>query len=306
MLKQIKTLCLALLLTFGSTAHARELVEMVVATTPGGSQDIATRQLQKVLTDIDSSREYVVIYKPGGGGSIGYNYAIKNPVPTLAMMSGGTFSELVINKSLSEIQQEVTLIGPVWNSPGVLAVGANSGIKNLAGLVKSSKERPVTCGAASRSIKLALDDFFKGVGAKDAQVILYKGTQEGMPGLISGSLDCWLDGLNGPMDTLSKADKIKIIATSGNRAPEMFPKLPLMKSYLPANSKFYYSWWLAVGVPETHPDFKESIIPILNKAFRLLESTDTVKIQQPEQVNQKFFSNWANFVKSLNEDIKTQ
>ena len=250
MLKQIQTLCLALLLTFGSTAQARELVEMVVATTPGGSQDLATRQLQQILSDIDPSREYLVVYKPGAGGSIGYNYAIKNSTSTLAMISGGTFSELVINRPLSEIQQEVTLVGPVWNSPGVLAVGADSGIKNLAELIKRSRERPVTCGAASRSIKLALDNFFQSIGAKDAEVILYKGTQEGMPGLISGNLDCWLDGLNGPMDALNKSNKIKIIATSGNRPLEMFPKLPLMKNYLPAGSKFYYSWWLAIGIPD--------------------------------------------------------
>jgi tripartite-type tricarboxylate transporter receptor subunit TctC len=302
MKKQLQTLCFALLLTIGLTAHARELVEMVVATTPGGSQDLATRQLQQILSDIDTTREYVVIYKPGAGGSIGYNYAIKNSTPTLAMISGGTFSELVINRPLSEIQQEVALVGPVWNSPGVLAVGADGGIKNLAELIKRSRERPVTCGAASRSIKLALDNFFQGVGAKDAQVILYKGTQEGMPGLISGNLDCWLDGLNGPMDSLNKSNKIKIIATSGNRPLEMFPKLPLMKRYLPAGSKFYYSWWLAVGVPEsTHSDFKEKILPTLTRAIRLLESTDTVKVQQPDQVDPKFFSNWANFVKSLNE-----
>jgi tripartite-type tricarboxylate transporter receptor subunit TctC len=142
---------------------------------------------------------------------------------------------------------------------------------------------------------------------KDAEVILYKGTQEGMTGLINGDLDCWLDGLNGPLDALSQSGKLKIIASSENRAPQTLPNLPTMKSRLPADSSFYYSWWLTIGVPECKDDqFCKEIVPVLHRAIKTLKSTETLKIQQPDQYNRQFFVNWANFIQKISKDTKSQ
>jgi tripartite-type tricarboxylate transporter receptor subunit TctC len=298
----------ALIFLSGSiTALANPTVELVVSTTPGGSQDLATRELQKALTSVDSSRDYVVVYKPGAAGAIAYNYAVKSNTPALIMMASGTFSEVSLNKTMAEIEKEATLIGPVWKSPGVLATGAKSGINSLDDLIRRGQQKRITCGAASKAIKLALDDFMIHSKMKDAEVILYKGTQEGMTGLINGDLDCWLDGLNGPLDALSQSGKLKIIASSENRAPQTLPNLPTMKSRLPADSSFYYSWWLTIGVPECKDDqFCKEIVPVLHRAIKTLKSTETLKIQQPDQYNRQFFVNWANFIQKISKDTKSQ
>lgn len=307
MSKLARSLCLALIVFLSAgIATARPTVEIVAATQPGGPQDLAVRQFQKAITDIDPSRDYVVMYKPGAAGLIAYNYATKpTNNPTILVLAVGGVTEMMIQKGYDELKKEVQLIGPVWTGPGVLAVSHKSGINNLDDFVKQGRERKMTCGSVGPAIKMSLEYYAKMLKFKDTEVIMFKSTSEGLPMLVGGELDCWIDALHGPVGNLAESGRIKIIASSEDRAPQNLPNLPLMKSYLPAGTIFYYSYWVTLALPEANTaEFKRDITPLIDRAIRAMESTDTVKIQHPNQVDPQFFPRHATFVKKLTENVK--
>jgi len=295
MLKSLRNIFTTMLMAVCvvSVAHARSTVEIVVAVPPGGIQDISARQLQKSLSDVDPDTTYVVVYKPGAGGAIAYNYGIMsvNTNPNITMISVGGFTEQIKTKDMATIEKEVTLLGPVWSGPNVLAVSLSSGITSLDELIKRGTEGRLNCGAPAQSVKLGLDYFAHQTGMKNTETVMYKGSAEALPNLISGQIDCFLDTYPGPVESLHKAGKIKLIASSDQAPTALFPDLPLMKTRLQDQSVYLFSWWLALGISESSPPgFKEKIIPLVAKAIKTMESTGSVSVTPLEKANKKSFA----------------
>jgi tripartite-type tricarboxylate transporter receptor subunit TctC len=297
MLKSLRNIVAAFLMaaSFMTVAQARNTVEIVVAVPPGGIQDISARQLQKALSEVDPDTTYIVVYKPGAGGIIAYNYGItsagSNSNPNITMISVGGFTEQLKIKDMAAVNQEATLLGPIWSGPNVLAVSLKSGINNLDDFIKRGTEGKLNCGAPAASVKLALDYFKHQAGMKNTEVVMFKGTSDAMPNLISGEIDCFLDTYPGPVETMHKAEKIKLIASSDVRPTTLFPDLPLMNRRINDPSLHLFSWWLGLGISNSAPPgFKEKMIPLITKAVKKIESTGSVQITPLEKSDGKQFA----------------
>ncbi len=291
---------------FTTMSYARNTVEIVVGVPPGGIQDISARQLQKSLAEVDPTNNYVIVYKPGAGGAIAYNYGIQsqNANPNITMISVGAFTEITKNRELSEVEKEVKLIGPVWSGPNVLAVSLKSGISSLDELVKRGRDGRLTCGAPAQSVKLGLEYFKQQVGLKNTEIVLFKGTAEGMPLLLSGEIDCWLDTYPGPIENFHKSGQIKLIGSSDMRPTALFPDLPLMRTYLRDQSVHLFSWWLAVGISKNSPaGFEDRMMPILTRAINILESAGSVQVTTLDKADRRLFSQQYDSARKMNQSL---
>jgi hypothetical protein len=203
----------------------------------------------------------------------------------------GGFTEQLKTKDFATVEREVTLLGPVWSGPSVLAVSLKSGINNLDEFIKRGTEGKLNCGAPAPSVTLALEYFKHKTGMKGTEVIPFKGTADAGPHLISGEIDCMLDIYPGLIENLHKAGQIKLIASSDPQPSALFPNLELMNPRVNDRSLHMFSWWLALGISNSAPaGFKEKMVPLLTKAIKNIEPTGSVQVTPLEKANGKMFA----------------
>ena len=306
MLKFSRDLIIVLTVLFATVSHARDTVEIVVAVPPGGIQDISARQLQKSLVAANPDTNYIVTYKPGAGGAIAYNYGIlsSNVNPNVTVISVGGLTEQLKTKDLAAIEKEVTLLGPVWSASNVLAVSLKSGITSLDELIKRGTEGRLNCGASAASVKLGMDYFTQQTGMKNTEIVMFKGSSEVLPLMISGQLDCWLETYPGLIETAHKAGQIKLIASSDMTPSVLFPNLPLMKTRVKDQSIHLFSWWLALAVSNTSPaGFKEKIMPVLDKAVKSMEPVGSVRITALDKADKSVFAQQNDSARKMTQSL---
>jgi tripartite-type tricarboxylate transporter receptor subunit TctC len=308
MLKSLRNIAAAFLMaaSFMTVAQARNTVEIVVAVQPGGIQDTVARQLQKSLSELDPDTSYVMTYKPGAGGAIAYNYGVlsTNSSPAITMISVGGFTEQLKTKDVAAIEKEATLLGPVWAGPSVLAVSLKSGITTFDQFVKLGSEGKLNCAAPAQSVKLALDYFVHKTGMKGTVIVPFKGTNDAVPSLLSGEIDCMLDIYPGPIENLHKASQIKLIASSDVQASPMFTDLPLMNRRINEPSLHMFSWWLALGISNSAPaGFKEKMIPLIAKASKMIEPAGSVRVIPLDKADGKMFSRQAESAQKMTQSL---
>ncbi len=82
-------------------AYPAKPIRMIVPFPPGGGTDIAARTIANKLSE-DVKWTFVVENKPGAGGNLGVEQAIKSPADGYTLVIGQT-SNLAINPTLSRI-----------------------------------------------------------------------------------------------------------------------------------------------------------------------------------------------------------
>lgn len=294
-----KMMALVLGCMISMAAWSKPVVEIVVGTRAGGIMDLNARQLQNKLSEIDTTRTYIVINKPGAGGMIAYDYAMRSEKPALAMISVGTFSELALKKSFDEIVKEAHFMPPVWRSPGVLGISVKSGISDLDEFVARGRSGRLTCGAAATSIALALQYYVDEMKFKDTAIVQFKGTADGIALVHNGEIDCWLDAYHGPVAQAQNNGQIKLIASSQPDTHASTTGLPKMQKHLPQDTNFLYSWWGTVGISNNDSAFQKDIIPVLVRATALMESTRVADVSASDTISPTFFKDQARIVNKM-------
>ena len=287
---------------------AKTTVEIVVGVNPGALQDHSARHLQKQLEDLDPTTNYIVVFKPGASGLLAYNYVTqKTSNPTIMLVSIGAFTEITKHNDYDTVQKQITLLGPIWSSPGVLGVTPKSGIEDFKAFMSRGQNGKLSCGAAAQSVKLALDYYKQQAKFKDTEVVLFKGTSETVPLIMSGELDCVLDAYAGPIETLHKSGHLKIIASSDFNNSQLFPKLPLMRNHISDKNAHLFSWWLALGISENNPPgFKEKIVPLITQAVHRLQASNTnaaIEITPLEKSDKTIFDQQHESARRMNQAL---
>lgn len=133
----LKVFISCLLLVASTFSYASEPIEFVVKSAAGGPDDTISRQLQEHL-EKTTDLTFILNYKPGAGHMIGYAHFYELTKPTILIVNG-----TVSDYAKSDVNDKIFDLGTFAS---VVYVNSNSGIKDLNGLIKLSKERPVRFG----------------------------------------------------------------------------------------------------------------------------------------------------------------
>ncbi|HZN25845.1 MAG TPA: tripartite tricarboxylate transporter substrate binding protein [Burkholderiales bacterium] len=173
-------------------------VEIVVTTSPGGSNDATARALERVFTAhklVTSS--VTVANKPGGGGGIAYAYVNQRPGDghTLLLVSGTLLGAPIMGRSQVSYTDFTPIIS-LWNDYVVFGVNAGSPIKTGNDLAERLKKDPqsITIGFASafgNHHHTTAGLLMKAIGgnARDLKVVVFKGASEAVPAVLGGHID---------------------------------------------------------------------------------------------------------------------
>lgn len=263
----------------GAQAYPSKPVKMIVTYPPGGSSDLMGRILAQKLSDL-WGQQVLVENKSGAAGSIGMDYAAKQPADGYSFVIGN-FGPVATNPILTKvpysIEKDFMPVTMVCTGPNILVVNSSSPVKSVAELVGTAKKDAGKINFATSgpgSMSHLVGEMFKKQAAIDIVQVPYKGGVLAVQDVLAGQVQMiFSDAL--PVMQHIRAGKLRPLGvTSKDRSP-LSPEIPTM-----AEQGFpelvAVNWW-GVLVPAGTPK------PIVDKL-----NADLVKVLAMPDVKEKF------------------
>ena len=231
-------------------------VRLIVTYPPGGSSDLMARIMGQKLNEF-WGQPVVIESKPGAAGSIGMEFAARQPADGYTFVIGNLQPAAVnplISKVPYSIEKDFIPVSLTTTGPNILVVPAASPFKTLNDLVSAARAKPgsinfATSGPGSLS-HLAAELMMRQANIKMAH-IPYKGGGQALVDVIAGQVQMIVsDAL--PVAQHLKSGKVRPLAiTSAKRSP-LFPDIPTFAEG-GLSGIVAVNWWgvfLPAGTPQ--------------------------------------------------------
>jgi tripartite-type tricarboxylate transporter receptor subunit TctC len=246
-------------------AHAQESfpskpIRLVVTYPAGGSSDLMARIMGQKLSEYWKT-PVVIESKPGAAGSIGMEFAARQPADGYTFVIGNLGPASVnpiITKVPYSMEKDFIPVALTATGPNILVVPVNSPYKTLSDLLAAAKAKPGTISFGTSGpgsmAHLGGELIMRQSGAK-LVMVPYKGGGQAVNDLLAGHVDMMVsDAL--PVSQFIKTNRLRPLAiTSGQRSP-LFPDIP---TFAEAGLKGLVAenWWgafLPAGTPKAVVD----------------------------------------------------
>lgn len=267
-----------LALVTAGAAHAASFpaqpVTLIVPFPPGGTTDIAARTVAQAMEKA-LGETVVVDNRAGAGGNIGMAALARAKADghTIGMGTIGTQSinEFLYKDMAFDPKTDFEPIALVMTTPNVIAVNAQSDIKDMKGLLEAAKSRKLTYASpgVGSSVHLTGAYLEQELGIEMLHVP-FKGVAGSMPALIGGQVDILLDNLPSTLAQIKDGSKVRGIAvTSAERSPSVPELQTVAESVIPG---FGVTAWFALYAPKGTPE--EAMKKLTQAAQQALSSKE--------------------------------
>ena len=204
-------------------------IKLIAPFAPGGGSDFTSRLVAEKLT-ARLGQTMLVENKPGAGGNLGAEAAIKSPPDgyTYLTISGSYAINSILHKPSFDSLNDIVAIGQFTDEPSVLCVGAAVPVKTLGELVALCKREPGKLSYGSSGpgglVHLATEFFLDAAGIK-ATHVPYRGTAPALADLLAGNVDM-LSGGTTTMLPYIKSGKVRGLAISSRTRLIAAPDIP--------------------------------------------------------------------------------
>ncbi len=270
-----------LVLSFGVTgAYAQQKypskpVRLIVPFIPGGQTDVVARALSQKAAEA-FGQPVVVDNRPGAGGTIGAELAVKAPADgyTLIMVSTSYAGNAALYKLPYDPLNGVTPIVMVGEIANIVTVNPHGPLKSIKDLIVYARANPAKINFASGGIgsgnHLATEQFMQMTGTKMTHVP-YKGSTGGVADLISGQIQLIFSGLTGMLPH-HKGNRVRGIAVTSAKRSNAVPDLPTVGETVAGYESV--SWAALLGPRGLSQDILTQWNSEINRILRLPDVKD--------------------------------
>ncbi len=235
-------------------------VKLIVTYPPGGSSDLMARVMGQKLSDI-WGQPVIIESKPGAAGSIGMEFAARQPNDGYTFVIGN-LGPAGVNPLLQKLpySMEKDFIPVSLSATGanILVVPANSPYKSVKDIIADAKANPGklsfgTSGPGSMS-HLAAALLMRQTGVKMV-AIPYKGGGQAVTDVLAGQLPMIIsDAL--PVSQHIASGKLRALAITSEKRSPLFPEIPTFAE-AGVDGMVALNWWgvfLPAGTPQAVVD----------------------------------------------------
>ncbi|MDB5808326.1 MAG: tripartite tricarboxylate transporter substrate binding protein [Betaproteobacteria bacterium] len=293
--------------------YPNKLVKFIVTYPPGGSSDVMARIIGAKLTEY-WGQVVLVDSRPGADGSIGMEYAGKQPADGYTFLLGN-FGPVVAKPLLAKVaydwQRDFAPVSRITNSANILVVPATLPVKNTKELIALAKRRPgeLSYGTSGPgSMSHFAGEMFKRLADVNMITVPYKGNALAITDVMGGQITTMFSDALPAMQAM-KTGKLRAIAVTSEKRWPFTPELPTLaeegiKGFAAVN------WWgilFPAGVPrpiidKVNADLVKALATQDVKAKLAELGVETVS-STPEQFGQFMASEaarWGKLVKEAN------
>ncbi len=235
-------------------------VKLIVTYPPGGSSDLMARVMGQKMSDI-WGQPVVIESKPGAAGSIGMEFAARQPNDGYTFVIGN-LGPAGVNPLLQKLpynmERDFIAVSLIATGANILVVPANSPYKNVKDIIADAKANPGkisfgTSGPGSMS-HLAAELMMRQAGIKMV-AIPYKGGGQAVTDVLAGQLPMIIsDAL--PVSQHIASGKLRALAITSEKRSPLFPEIPTFAE-AGLDGMVALNWWgvyLPAGTPQAVVD----------------------------------------------------
>ncbi len=235
--------------------YPAKFVRFVVTYPPGGSSDVMARIIGQQLSEY-WGQSVVVESRPGADGSIGMEYASKQPADGYTFLLGN-FGPVVAKPLLAKVnydwQKDFAPVSRITNSANILVVPVTLPVKTIKDLVALAKARPgeLTYGTSGPgSMSHFAGEMFQRIAGVKMITVNYKGNALAITDIMGGQITTMFSDALPAMQAM-KTGKLRAMAVTSEQRWPFTPELPTLaesglKGFAAVN------WWgilFPAGVP---------------------------------------------------------
>lgn len=252
-------------------------LRLIVASAPGGSPDINSREMSAELVK-QMGQQIVVENRPGASGILGLE-ALAKATPdgyTFGMTSNFVSTNPSLYAKLPyDFFRDFTPVIFYFRGVNVLTVSASSPFKSVKELIEYAKANPgkLTFGSSGVGATPHLTmELFKSMTGTQMVHIPYKGTQMAVTDILGGQINILCDNL-ASLIPLVQAGRLRALAVTSAKRSAAVPDLPTLdESGLPG---YELTGWLGVAAPKATP--KDIVVKLNAEINKALKSPSVIK-----------------------------
>jgi tripartite-type tricarboxylate transporter receptor subunit TctC len=247
--------------------YPRKPVRILVPYGAGGAGDLTIRLLADKLSH-NLKQPFIIENRPGAGGIAAMRAMLSAPADgyTLGEMGNGQAISMSLFQNLPyDVLNDFAQISVAASFAMLLAVPPASPYKSVKDLIEAARQAPgkLNLGAINPGSTQNLSaHLFQQISGAQFTIVTYRTTPELVTALLRGEVDLGFDYYAGLESTIGP-DKLRIIATSGEKRDPMLKDVPTAKeSGLP---DYAVTSWNGVAAPASVP---AEIITLLSAEIR--------------------------------------
>ena len=235
-------------------------VRLIVTYPAGGSSDLMARIMGEKLA-AHWGQPVIIESKPGAAGSIGMEFAARQPADGYTFVIGNLGPAAVnplINKLTYNMEKDFIPVALTATGPNILVVPVASPYKTLAELLDGARAKPATMtfGTSGPGSMAHLGGELIIRQAKVQLVsVPYKGGGQAVNDLLAGHIQMMVsDAL--PVSQFIKTNRLRPLAITSGKRSRLFPDIPTFAE-AGLNGLVAENWWgvyLPAGTPKAVVD----------------------------------------------------
>lgn len=300
---------LTLLAPAFSAPYPTRNVEIIVAYGPGGSTDIVARLVSQKLQE-RLGQTFVVLNRPGAGGTIGLQAAMRAAPDGYTLYNGYTAETVVVpqiskNHTYSVVDEfePIAVTGVV---PVVLMVSKNVKANNLKDFLDEMRASPgkYSYGGGGGSPPHVMGAWMNKLKGLTVTHIPYRGGAQGINDVIGGHIDMFYGGVAAGKAAIDSGG-VKALAVTGDKRSSAIPNVPTFKEA--GVPEFELGSWTVLLAPKgTPPDVlavlrKESTEALKDPALREAMGRQGVEPSETQDVRAFLTNEYTKFGRAVRE-----
>lgn len=238
-------------------------IRLIIQANPGGGSDLSSRAL---ATELEKILGVSVIPEnmPGASGALAMEYVgSQDPDGYVIGFAPVEIAMLNTTQNADVLPEDFDLLGQIMLAPGVITVGADSGIESLEDLVAQAETGAVTvansgAGSIWEAATLGLGD---ATGAEFTPVP-YDGGATAVSAAASGETVAAVSGLG---EALAQGDAVRILAVMNDERHPDAEDVPTVEEAI--GDDIVFGGWGGIYAPQGLPDdVKETLEAAVKEA----------------------------------------
>jgi tripartite-type tricarboxylate transporter receptor subunit TctC len=231
-------------------------IKLIVPFPPGGGTDISARTVANKLAE-GGRWTFVVENKPGAGGNLGVEQAVKSAPDGYTLVIGQT-SNLAINPALYaklpyDPLKDLSPVALLVAAPVVLVVAESSRYKSLGELIAAAKKDPGTVTYASPgngTVSHLSGELLQRASGVKLTHVPYKGAAQALTDTLGGQVQSFMSSVPSALGQIRSGRLRALAVTSERRSPQL-PAVPTVaeSGYAGFEASTWYGLLAPAGTP---------------------------------------------------------
>jgi tripartite-type tricarboxylate transporter receptor subunit TctC len=261
-------------------AYPNRPIKLIAPFPPGGSIDLTSRLMGQWLSE-KLGQQVVIENKPGAGGNVGSELAIKSPPDGYTLLTcsvANAISATLYEKINYSFANDIAPIAGISRAPNVMVVHPSVPAKTVPEFIAHAKANPGKINMASSGVGTSIHlsgELFKMLTGVKMEHVPYRGSAPMLTDLLSGQVQVAFDNMQ-PSIPHIKAGTLRALAVTTATRAAALPDLPPIADFVPG---YEASTWNGLCAPKGTP---AEIVGRLNKEINGALADEKIKARLAE------------------------